>query len=291
MEGGSARLIELIAVTAALTLLRTLQLDGEVITDCQSIVTTINRTQSVRHQLARPGAALLLMAHRALSSSRTVRWTRSHPEKSHTPPRAWTRDQWGIYLADHIATKGTLPVHTPFSFHDSIITITLDDILAAAVQPTDWHWTLGSQLPLLGGLRATIGALRLHTYTTHRDSSRNRRSAPPIWANSSAAFGTSIWSLSKPGLAKRATACRTLWDLRWHGENQSIAATGHNSDIPLTRCPLCQGYWSQHHVLRSCRSLASTRTATSINLSLATGALPVGPQRDLAKAYIALLLL
>ena len=95
--------------------------------------------------------------------------------------------------------------------------------------------------------------------------------------------------MHKPGLAARAKACRIIWDLRWHGENQSIAATGHNLDIPLTRCPLCQGYWSQHHILRTCRPLASTRIAASISISHTIGSLPDGPARSLAKAYSSLL--
>ena len=59
-DGGSARLTELIAITAGLTLLHNLKLEGEVVTDCLSIVNTLQRPPSLKHHLTKTGAALLL---------------------------------------------------------------------------------------------------------------------------------------------------------------------------------------------------------------------------------------
>ena len=175
-----------------------------------------------------------------------------------------------------------------FRFHPTIH-LTMDDILHGSLQPSDWTWASKKQLPILGSLRSTVGSRRHHTYTHDRDNYRARRSAPPIWSHSSARFAATLWRLPRPGLQTRALACRTLWDHRWHGENQSIAATGYNLDVPLTRCPLCGGYWSQHHVIRKCKALNSLRTAAELDLALAIGRL-IGPSRLLADSYTTLLL-
>ena len=180
------------------------------------------------------------------------------------------------------------PPSSPFQFHPTPH-LTHEDILLGTLDSTSWTWANKTQTPILGSLRSTVGLRRLATYTHDRDAYRARRSAPPIWASSSARFAAALWRLPRPGLRTRALACRTLWDHRWHGENQSIAATGYNLDVPLTRCPLCGGYWSQHHVLRQCNALHSQRLEANSDLALAISRLK-GPTRRLADSYTTLLL-
>ena len=77
----------------------------------------------------------------------------------------------------------------------------------------------------------------LADYLYHRDSSRPSRGAPLRWSNTTVPLAAPAWTLSARGIAQRRAKVRHLWDLRWHGENQSIAAT--DPATPLSHCPLC----------------------------------------------------
>ena len=61
-----------------------------------------------------------------------------------------------------------------------------------------------------------------HLY--HRDRSRASRGAPPRWSNTTVPLAAHACTLSARGIAQRGAKVRHLWDLRWHGENQVIAA-------------------------------------------------------------------
>ena len=59
-----------------------------------------------------------------------LQWTKGHPERSETPSAAWTRNQWGTYLADALAKEsdiGSLP-HSPIP-SKRLHPIPLQDIL------------------------------------------------------------------------------------------------------------------------------------------------------------------
>ena len=65
-------------------------------------------------------------------------------------------------------------------------------------------------------------------------------------------------------LPKRVLALRTVWDLRWHGENRAIAT--HSRDPQVSACPICHRFWSQAHVLCDCPATTSARTGGSLDL-------------------------
>ena len=81
---------------------------------------------------------------------------------------------------------------------------------------------------------------------------------------------------------------RTLWDLRWHGENQAVAFK--STDPQVSACPICHRYWSQAHVLCDCPSTTDARLEGKLDLSISLSHLPSGPTLDLGRQFQSLLL-
>ena len=288
--GGSAQVAELIAIQAGLRLLYELKLRGTVYSDCLGAVKKITRRWSPGHSFLEAGAALIASSRAYLSDSIHLQWTKGHPERTDTPPAAWTRQQWGIYLADALAKNrdiGALP-HSPIPTIRPR-TVPLHDILLDSTPLDSWQWTGLDRSPPLGNLRAALSHHRVLAYRSNRDSIRNNRGAPPVWLDSHQSVGATAWTPRALPLRKRVQALRTYWDLRWHGENQAVATQSH--DPQVSACPICHRFWSQAHVLCECPSTTDARGEGSLDLTLAITRLPLGPMRDLGQHFQSLLTL
>ena len=90
-------------------------------------------------------------------------------------------------------------------------------------------------------------------------------------------------------LRKQVQGLRTLWDLRWHGENQAVATQSH--DPQVSACPICHTFWSQAHVLCECPRTTDARGEGSLDLTLAVNRFPPGPMLDLGRQFHTLLTL
>ena len=78
-------------------------------------------------------------------------------------------------------------------------------------------------------------------------------------------------------LQQRVQALRSLWDLRWHGENRAVAA--RTADPQVSACPI----WTQAHVLCECPGSASARAAGTLDLTIAISHLTPGPMLALGR--------
>ena len=145
------------------------------------------------------------------------------PERSEFPPHTWSRQQWGIYMADAITKNreiGTLP-HSPIPSL-RIHQIPFSDLCATITPSDSWQWSDHAGAPPFGNLRSMLSHHRVLAYRANRDNLRTRRGAPPIWSSSHKAIGPSSGIIRSQSLRKR------VWDLRWHGENRAIAT--HSCD-------------------------------------------------------------
>ena len=145
--------------------------------------------------------------------------------------------------------------------------------------------------PLPNDMHIPIGNLHGH-HTKHqqrlfRDLIRTKRSAPPIWEDSHQSVGATFWFSRPRPLRKRVQALRTLWDLRWHGENKAVAA--HSLDPQVSACPICRRHCTQAHVLCDCPSTAGARMEGSFDLNLIVSRLPPGPTMELGRKFQLLL--
>ena len=209
--GGTAQVAELLAIHAGLQLLHSLQLRGTVYSDCLGAVLDA-------------GAALVTSCRAYLSDRISLKWLKGHPERSDTPPVAWSKQQWGIYLADALTKNRDIP-SLPFSPVPVLQTHTIQshDILTQFPLCT-WLLHGWEGTPPLGNLHAMLSHHRVLAYRANRDHLRAIRGAPPIWVNSHQSVGAHSWFPRPRPLRKRVQALRTYWDLRWHGENKAVAA-------------------------------------------------------------------
>ena len=130
--GGTAHVAELIAIHAGLHLLHSLNLRRTVYSDCLSAVKKIT-----------DAGAALISSRSLLSSGIHLVWHKGYPERSDTPPSAWSRQQWGTFIADRLAKRQDI-CSLPFSPIPAlrIHTIPLPDILRTTPPPgglaVDW---------------------------------------------------------------------------------------------------------------------------------------------------------
>ena len=101
--GGTAHVAELLAIQAGLHLLSSRRLRGTVYSDCLSAVKKITRRWSPGQGFQEAGAPLVSSCRAYLSDTISLKWTKGHPERFEHPPSTWSRQQWGIYLADAVS--------------------------------------------------------------------------------------------------------------------------------------------------------------------------------------------
>ena len=134
-----------------------------------------------------------------------------------------------------------------------------------------------------------VSHYRALAYRTNRDHLRALRGAPPTWSDTHLVTRATPWL--KPGqpLRQRVQGLRTLWDLRWHGENKEIAK--HSQDPQVSACPICHRFWSQAHVLCDCPGTSSARSGGTLDLAIAISRLPPGPMLELGRKFQTLLII
>ena len=273
--GGTAQVAELLAINAGLQLLHSLNLSGTVYSDCLGAVKKITRRWSTGRSFLDAGAALVTSCRTFLSERIHLKWLKGHPERSDIPPTAWSKQQWGICLADALAKNRDIS-SLPFSPVPILHThsIPLHDILTTTSPPGTWQLLSPEGTPPLGSFHAMLSHQRVLAYRVNRDLIRATRGAPPIWVDSHQSVGASSWFPRPQPLRKRVQALRTLWDLRWHSENKAVAT--HSLDPQVSACPICRRHWTQAHVLWECPSTTGARMAGSLDLTLAVSRLPPG---------------
>ena len=204
-----------------------------------------------------------------LSDSISIQWLKGHPERSDTPPSAWSRHQWGIYIADAL-TKIRDISSLSYSLIPtlSIPNISLPELLFTVIPPGAWQWAGPDGTPPLGNLRTTLSHHRVLAYLSNRDHIRASQGAPSMWLASHQSVGEAAWLCHSHFLRNRAQALHTLWDLRWHGENR--AAEGKSADPQVSACPISHRYWTQAHVLCECPGTSSARMGGLLEITIAS---------------------
>ena len=231
---------------------------------------------------SREGTSLALPAwdilHEGLLS---LRWHRGHPERREKDRQAWSRDDWGSYLANLYAPPRADP---PPPSNTRILHVILPDLVAFRQQLVPYtQWQIGDHRDeaVLSTLNARLLLARSHTYRCTRDQYRASRGAPPKWRSITPTWASRIWGLHKVSLRRRGTLLKTMWDQWWHGENKAVAG---RLDI---QCPLCQApLCSQAHILCVCPVIDHLRADHLRSLHSATTRLPPGPQRHLITKYL-----
>ena len=174
--GGSAQVAELIAIYAGHHHLHSLQLCGAFYSECLSAVKNITRRWFPGHAFTEAGAALVISSRSYLLDSIPLQCLRATQNVPTPLPAAWSRRQWGFYLANGVSKNRDLG-SLPFSPIPSLKTqtIPLSTILSATPPTGSWQWVGPESTPPLGNLRSMISHHRALAYRAKRDTLRALR--------------------------------------------------------------------------------------------------------------------
>ena len=275
---------ELIALSAAVWVQNIIP-SITVYTDCKSAQATIHRANSL---IAKRSS---LCPVRAVINSLqgldtiNVKWQRSHPERYED--HNWTREDWGIYLAD-LAAKGEYA--SMLSHHGNIIytDILITSLLKQLIPPGTWYWAASSSfIPYLKSPITQHSSLRVLSYLDNRDELRTKRilktrtenstviisasqSSDSIhsvdsvdseiendilwlechkWAGTSLALANYCWRPITKGHLSSNIILKHVLDKYWHGRNR---AKGNSEDPTIACCQICQATDSQIHIFLEC---------------------------------------
>ena len=136
-----------------------------------------------------------------------ITWGPAHGATGYPSPRT------------HNATRASIPPHRQ-----------------CAIRDTDWQFVTNTHIPMLSSPSQAISLATLADYLYNRDDSRHTRGAPGAGAIHQSLAAQAL-TLSHRGITKRGAKVLHLWDLRWHGENQAVAAA--DPTTITSHCTLC----------------------------------------------------
>ena len=185
IDAKSAYTMEYLALAAALRLQEHGLSAAPVSSDAKAVIRTINNRH---HHLLNPDCThrvVLQSIDRSLRSGAIMPvWTRGHPEKREPDTTKWTLNECGNHLADRAAgnNRGQFRTFTRIptqTYEPTWITVNCSDIIQDCVREGDVYWGDSAGRPsCLNGLMDTVYRTRLHTYSEHRDMTRD---GPQKW--------------------------------------------------------------------------------------------------------------
>ena len=230
--------MELVGVTSSISVLHSLDKRGRVYTDNQGIVKQLSDYRRIRRTGLMGGSALSLQAWAILQEGHiSLHWNRG---------TLWSREDWGIYLANRWAPPRANPFPSGCPQIPILQTILTDfnGVKQQIASYSSWSFRDYQEDITLGPLPARQRLARSRTYRRTRDEYRALRGAPPKWRTNSPQWASHIWALPMASLNVGIPFRRTIWDQWWHGDNRSVAGL---EDI---LCPLCHTVnYSQAHIL------------------------------------------
>ena len=158
---------ELLALVCALQLSTILQFP--IHSDCKSVVDKLNSIPELPYWRKSDHQFLFAAAKRLLSQhSSPIHWIRSHPEKR-LQRHLWSQHDWGIYIADQIASKSQppplfiSPSKVSFQLNYHIHELSVETLLQTLAKHSTYHWSSKqTRLPVLYHPKTTWPTTNMH---------------------------------------------------------------------------------------------------------------------------------
>ena len=273
-SGLNAFTSELIALTAAVHVQRAIPI-SDVFTDCKSALATVMQACSVTAKRSKLCAIRAAVNSLRGSGRPNITWKRSHPERCHPDDSSWSRNDWGIFLAD-LAAKGDF--NEMLKYHDNITCIdtSLTSLLTDLIPPGLWYWAkLNTVTPALLSPIKCHAADRVSNYFEKRDIERTKRimhdaaihrpqdmSQDDIddeedalwvqghkWTDTSLGLANRCWRTIAKGIIQSNSILKNVLDKYWHGKNR---AKDPSAPCTAALCRICNAEDSQVHILLQC---------------------------------------
>jgi len=264
----SAYTWELLALATATRVSRSLPLCS-IFSDCKSAVETIKS--------ASPGAALLdqhsaFLYPVAIGDKPSIEWTESHPERRDATRRTWSRNDWGIFLADWAASSSPTPRI------DDGLRITREAMTSSAILKDfmslgTWSWVHANGVPVLRPIVKIWEDQQLRDYLQHRDD-HHRDPDAVNWLPRSWALTAQVHRFSAQSSTSKARLQRIVFN--WAG----LGANLYRDDPrgAQAQCSCCRTPETQKHVFSACADPAIAAVRAKTLRAAALYVASIGPQ-------------
>ena len=222
-------------------------------TDCQAVQKTLAKgAQRVRKGMAE---------YRLLSESilqcqeeygvPAVEWVKAHPERRTQEVAEWTREEWGIWLADRAAADDWSALEE-MGVECEMIEVDVKTVHKGLVGQDKWYWGAEDGSPGgFGSLLEEVSAGRVQEYVKQRDSYQPE-GAVKYWVDNTMGFVAMLFEMTEGTIAQRAAYQRIIWDKTQHGGNLRKGVADAEEAEAAGTCVLCNGVDSQQHYLCEC---------------------------------------
>ena len=234
-----------------------------ITTDCQSATKLLN-PKNPADWAHHPQNQLLSAIQRA--QRKDIKWTPSHPERKNTDTASYTKEDYGIAMADG-ACEGDL--RSPLQkthIRDIVenlniihINTTTEEILANILETAPYAWTLNG-IPLITSIQSLKELQREEEYRENRDTfainecTRGRKHST-FWQETTLEHAAKI--KQKAGLTKDQLLKVVAITYNWKsdGRNRAKVNTENEEKEQAEKCILCNETDSQYHALRECQQV------------------------------------
>ncbi len=174
---GSVYPMELLALSIALKVAATGNLDACFFSDSTAAIQALKQPHSIRYK-ANKSNLLLLKA--STGRAKHVHHVRAHPEKVKTVKTLWTRHMMGNHMADRTAVED-YTVLTELTDTPDIarLTYTVDDFLKIFTSEECYYWVDDKGVPTLQTFQEIIDTADSNNYVFKRDKARVERKEEP----------------------------------------------------------------------------------------------------------------
>jgi len=236
---------ETIAAAVGACVATALGKEFEIITDCKALYNAIEHGN-----LAKYGKKPNMSALQALSLTceyvDTIRWTRSHPEKRTTDRDLWTRDDYGIFMADRVAAEDWKAIENFANLHKKNLEV--ERALQLLASERRWHWTDSNGAAITDTISDRVKNQKISDYANMRDAYRIKRGEAPIWEGTKGRFASLQFELINKSIGEVARCVRIIWNKGLHGGN-----VNKYSILADDACSLCGEVDSQYHWTIGCQ--------------------------------------
>jgi hypothetical protein len=274
-----ANAMEMLASTYAAHVIRVRDLSARVrdhFSDCEGSLKPLNDAAGAYYRRASDQTLMLQAFHQAPQTR--ILHQRSHPERRTARREDWTRQEFGIWLADAVADPSQSAAAISeqggarLFIHEVSAASALRDVYSGTTRPI-LHWQrqpapaaadallpLPSPAPLVQ-LRPTslVASRRQRNYLANRDSYH----APEphkqqCWRERDMTITGRLWGVSRSACSapRRAVISKVVYDWVWDQRNQA-KGTGVPLPESALMCPLCSSTNDdQAHLLCDCTETA-----------------------------------
>jgi len=218
LEGGkyvdNAYPMEMTGVVLAHMIAKDIGWPYTINTDCEGLFKTLTSSKEARDFTRRDNCVLLQAGKQGKEN---LRWVRAHPERTGKSEQAWSKDEWGIFLADR-AAAGKYD-QWPSDILAMKFSVKMEEVLANQVKERQWIWVDDKDCPITDTVSKRVKKARMEEYLVVRDRLRAVRDKEPKWKGTCALFAAHQFEMRGMDVGERARAARLVWDKGFHGGN------------------------------------------------------------------------